>query len=103
MVNLQNQLSFQTEGHGPNPKTGAIDVCQCGVVGCLVLRCRELASQGYSRTHVADVLEIEHRKFFNLVRHLPVIWPAPNQSIRDREGQKRRAEKMRKGLKNVGT
>lgn len=95
MVNLQNQLSFQTEGHGPNDE-GSIDVCLCGTVDCLVLRCRELASHGYSRTHVADVLGITHRKFWNLVRDLPVIWPAPNKSRRDLEGQKRRWENYAK-------
>lgn len=58
-------------------------------------QCRRLAEQNYSRTHAAEILQIERRTFYHLCKRMPDIrWPAANKSNRDRAGQARRAQAM---------
>jgi len=64
---------------------------------CLVTKCRELAATGHSRTHAAEILGIERRKFYGVCKDLDVQWPHLNQSRRDRAGQTKRAARMQQG------
>ena len=57
----------------------------------------QLAATGHSRTHAANLLGIERRKFYELCKLLPdVVWPAVNKSIRDRSGQAKRLETLQR-------
>lgn len=63
----------------------------------LIEQCRDLAAKNYSRTQAAEALGIERRTFYHLCKQMPdICWPAPNKSNRDRAGQARRAQAMKK-------
>jgi hypothetical protein len=58
-------------------------------------KCAELAKAGHSKTHAAEVLKIERRKFYMMCAHMPDIeWPGVNASLRDKRGQRRRKQTM---------
>lgn len=58
-------------------------------------RCAELAKAGHSKTHAAEVLNIERRKFYTMCALMPdITWPDVNASLRDKRGQRRRKQTM---------
>lgn len=61
----------------------------------LLSTCQKLAAEGYSRTHAAEALGIERRKFYIVCKGLDVQWPCKGASLRDASGHVQRSACIR--------